>query len=104
LQSDIQHDQLHETRDEMSDKIKVLFSMYPLQLIREPMALDSRQLNFARYLAASVHPPNLPVKARVQIATVYAQVMPSSNNCRLVFRPDRVKYWKHIVSNGNGEE
>jgi hypothetical protein len=47
----------------------------PLQLIRVPMVLASRQLK-PENLAAIVHPPNLPMKARVKIAIVYPQIIP----------------------------
>lgn len=40
------------------------------------MVLASRQLKPANR-AASVQPPNLPVKAKLNIATVKPQVMPS---------------------------
>ena len=50
--------------------------LYPLQLINEPIVPDSLQLKPAKYLAATVQPPNLPTKAVNIIARVYAQVIP----------------------------
>jgi hypothetical protein len=47
----------------------------PLQLIKDPTVLASRQLKPV-YLAAIVHPPNLPVKERTQIAAVNPQMVP----------------------------
>jgi hypothetical protein len=47
----------------------------PLQLIKEPMVLASRQLKPV-YLAANVQPPNFPVKARTQMAAVNPQIFP----------------------------
>ena len=48
----------------------------PLQLIKEPMVLASRQLNPV-YLAANVQPPNFPMKARTQMAAVNPQIVPT---------------------------
>jgi hypothetical protein len=47
----------------------------PLQLIKDPMVLASRQLK-PENLAAMVHPPNLPAKARIKIAIVNPQIVP----------------------------
>jgi hypothetical protein len=49
----------------------------PLQLIKEPMVPASRQLKPV-YLAANVQPPNFPVKARTQRATVNPQIFPDN--------------------------
>jgi hypothetical protein len=49
----------------------------PLQLINEPMVPASRQLKPA-YLAAKLQPPNFPIKARTQIATVNPQIVPNN--------------------------
>ena len=48
----------------------------PLQLIRDPIVPASRHVKPA-YLAANVHPPNLPVKASTQIETVNAHIVPN---------------------------
>ncbi len=48
----------------------------PLQLIKDPIVLASRQLKPV-YLAANVHPPNLPMNARMQIAIVNAHIVPN---------------------------
>ena len=48
----------------------------PLQLIRDPIAPASRHVKPA-YLAANAHPPNFPVKASTQIATVNAHIVPN---------------------------
>ena len=49
----------------------------PLQLIKEPMVLASRQLKPV-YLAAKEQPPNFPANARTQIATVNPQIFPDN--------------------------
>jgi hypothetical protein len=85
----------------------------PLQLIKDPIVLASRQLRPAKYLAVMVHPPNFPTNARTQMAMVYAHVMPGRANIgyiniegimqlpddlpslrrpKSVERPDKVKY------------
>lgn len=56
----------------------------PLQLMRDPMVEDSRQLNPA-YLAARVQPPNFPENARVHMAMVKPQVIPASSSSRVSF-------------------
>jgi hypothetical protein len=92
-------------------------STNPLQLINDPIVPASRQLKPAKYLAAIVHPPNFPTKAKVQMAIVYAHVMPrirtvswinitvkyigtnyspSLSRPKSVERPDRVKYCPHL--------
>lgn len=53
-------------------------STYPLQLIKAPIVLASRQGN-PEILAAIVHPVNLPKNARLIIAMVNAQVMPCNS-------------------------
>lgn len=55
----------------------------PLQLIKEPIVLASRQLKPV-YLAASAQPPNFPVKARVQMASVNPHIVP---NERISYQP-----------------
>lgn len=83
-----------------------------MQLIKDPMVLDSRQLKPAKYLAAMQQPANLPMNAEKMIAMVYAHVIPrtksqkrialemedapSSNKPRSVESPESVKYCKHI--------
>lgn len=61
----------------MSSVIRGLEWTDPLQLIKEPMVPASRQLKPV-YLAAKVQPPNFPVKARTQIATVNPQIVPGN--------------------------
>lgn len=96
----------------------------PLQLIKDPIVLASRQLKPV-YLAANVHPPNLPMNARTQIATVNAHIVPNErisishpsvvivqralpvfSKPRSVERPESVKYWRPSVyaSNNKGEK
>ena len=84
----------------------------PLQLIKDPIVLASRQWK-PEYLAAIVHAPNLLMKARTQIATVNPQIVPNRrtsvsqskialrrvdlpvfSNPRSVDRPESVKYWR----------
>jgi hypothetical protein len=62
----------------VNDK-KEKISIYPLQLINEPIAPDSLQLKPATNLAAIAQPPNLPTKAVNMIAMVYAQVIPNQS-------------------------
>lgn len=52
----------------------------PLQLIKDPIVPASRHLKPA-YLAASVHPPNFPMKARKQMATVNPHIVPNKRTC-----------------------
>jgi hypothetical protein len=63
----------------------------------EPIVLASLHLKPA-YLAAIVHPPNLPKKERQTMAIVKAHVMPLSRRPRLVLSPESVKYYINIVS------
>ena len=62
-----------------------------MQLIKEPIVLDSRQSK-PDNLAAVVQPTNLPVYDSAQIAIVYAHVIRSFKRPKLVERPERVKY------------
>jgi hypothetical protein len=82
----------------------------PLQLIKDPIMLDSHQLKPAKYLSAVQQPANLPLKAEKMIA-MYAHVIPGtksqqrivieiedtplSSKPRSVERPESVKYCKH---------
>ena len=54
-------------------------STYPLQLIKAPIVLDSRQVN-PEILAAVVQPQNLPTNARQIMAIVKAQVIPCTSS------------------------
>lgn len=65
---------------------------YPLQLMRDPMAPDSRQLKPVPK-AAAPHAKNLAEKATTQMRMVYPQVIPLSSKPRLVLSPERVKYY-----------
>jgi hypothetical protein len=49
---------------------------HPLQDIKDPIVLASRQLKPAANRAARLHPPNFAVNATTQIAIVYPHVMP----------------------------
>lgn len=60
----------------MIQLILKIMQMYPLQLISEPITLDSLQLKPAMKRAARKHPPNLPTNAVIMIAKVYAHVIP----------------------------
>jgi hypothetical protein len=84
----------------------------PLQLIKDPMVLDSRQSKPAKYLAAIQQPANLPMNTEKMITIVYAHVIPGtksqkrialeiedaplSNKPRSVESPESVKYCKHM--------
>ena len=61
-------------------------SIYPLQLINEPITPDSLQLKPAKNLAANAQPPNLPTKAVNMIAMVYAQVTPNPSSQALAYK------------------
>ena len=60
--------------------------------MRVPMAADSRRLNPVSF-AATEQPKNLETKATTQMRTTYPQVMPVLSVPRLVFNPDKAKYW-----------
>jgi hypothetical protein len=70
-----------------------------LQLISDPILLASRQLNPAKYLAAIVQPPNFPVKARKQMAIVYAQVMPGNKQLNNTDQHTKAKVTHHHSAN-----
>lgn len=61
--------------------------------MRVPTVADSRHVNPAN-LAASVHPPNLPMYAREAMEMVKPQMRPVFRRPRLVDNPERVKYWR----------
>lgn len=63
----------------------------PLQLIKAPMAPDSRILK-PKNFAAPKHAKNLERNATTQIKMVYPQVMPLSSKPRSVRNPEYVKY------------
>ena len=69
---------------------------HPLQLIKVPIVAASLHLN-PHSRAAIEHPPNLPKKARQQMAAVYPQVIPSSKRPRFVDKPERVKYYGYAI-------
>ena len=74
-----------------SDTHSPINSTSPLQLINNPMANDSRFVNF-KYQAAPAHPMNFPENATTMMAMVYPHALPLSRRPRLVLRPERTKY------------
>jgi hypothetical protein len=64
-------------------------STYPLQLIKAPIVLDSRQGN-PEILAAIVHPVNLPKNARLIMAMVNAQVMPGNGWVNVIITVSKI--------------
>ena len=76
-EADIEDNQLYETRQTMRlGETAENNTTDPLQLIRDPIVLASRQLKPA-ILAATVHPKNLPKYDRQQIAMVKPHVIPA---------------------------
>lgn len=65
--------------------------IYPLQLIREPIAPASLQ-PYPLKCAAAAQDKNLERMATVMMRTTYPQVIPLLSRLRFVFNPDRVKY------------
>ena len=70
---------------------------YPLQLIRAPMAPDSRQLKPVQN-AIPPHATNFDVKATTQMMTIYAQDKPVLSKPRFVLNPDKTKYCQDMRS------
>ena len=70
---------------------------YPLQLMRAPIAPDSRKLK-PESLAAIAQGRNLARKETTHSKIVYPQVIPLFKRPKFVLRPERAKYWKRQVS------
>ena len=58
-----------------------------------PIAPDSRKPNPEAF-AVIPHPRNLAKKATTQMRMTYPHVFPLSRRPKLVFNPDKVKYYK----------
>jgi hypothetical protein len=68
-----------------------ILSTYPLQVIKEPIAPDSRQLKPVA-AAAAEQPQNFERNEVTQRATVYPQADGLFNDAKSVLKPDSTKY------------
>ena len=95
LKAHVQHNEFDETVQESvtSSTYNWEWEIYPLQLIRAPMAPDSRKLK-PQNLAVMAQGRNLAQKETTHSKMVYPQVMPLFKRPKFVLRPERVKYCK----------
>lgn len=102
LKANVQHDEFDKTEQQQAKSLAgsthvSRWETHPLQLIRAPMAPDSRKLK-PHILAAMEQGRNLAQKETTHSKIVYPQVIPLFKRPKFVLRPERVKYWRGQVS------
>jgi hypothetical protein len=99
LEANVQHDEFDETSERESvtnSPYPPGWETYPLQLMRAPIAPDSRKLK-PHNLAAMAQGRNFAEKETTHNKIVYPHVMPLFKRPKFVLRPERMKYWKRQV-------